>query len=228
MKYDHLVRSIAFIACFFWTATAVSWNSRGHGYPIKTTPKRKSIYWAPSFRKGFPFDYCHSRQSFIQHPFPVQNKPIETSTFHLTPQKKTKKIKPLGKSHHSSEAGLLKILRFPTCPSLPSFVVWEESETVSKISNLPFPHSHIKGRGEVPMTSWLWWMESGFYVYILNHIYTFYWWHPIEMIDDDVVQYDYTTNAAVLRMMLCIFSFCCISLVLRHLFCNCGDMCSDE
>ena len=52
------------------------------------------IYSAPTFGKGFPLDYFHSHQSFIQHPLAVINKPIETSTFHPNPpQKKESKKK---------------------------------------------------------------------------------------------------------------------------------------
>lgn len=141
-------------------------------------------------------------------------------------------LPPKQKTSNSLESPIIQVKlacckssRFPTCPSLPSFVVWEESETVSKISNLPFPHSHIKGRGEVPMTSWLWWMERDVYLYVLlmASYWNDWWWCCFNMI----IPY-YTTTAAVLRMMCFILSFCCKSSGMRHLFCHWGDVCSYE
>ena len=97
---------------------------------------------------------------------------------------KQKRSTPLESPIIQVKLACCKSSRFPTCPSLPSFVVWEESETVSKISNLPFPHSHIKGRGEVPMTSWLWWMERDVYLYVLlmASYWNDWWWCCFNMI----------------------------------------------
>ena len=194
----------------------------GHGHPKKTKTKRISICWAPSFRKGFPFDYCHSRQSFIQHPLPVLNKPIETCTFHLTSPPNKKRQTPwkvpsfkwswlVANPPDSQLAHLFRRLSF--------------GRNRRRCRRFPTCHFHTRTSKDGGKFPWL----RGYGGWNVMSIYTFYWWHPIEMIGDDVVfQYDYTTTAAVLRMMCFILSFCCKSSGMRHLFCHWGDVCSYE
>ena len=90
MKY--LAGYIAFVAGFFTFEQPQQFHATS--VAINILNNNTKIYSAPTFGKGFPLDYFHSHQSFIQHPLAVINKPIETSTFHPNPpQKKESKKK---------------------------------------------------------------------------------------------------------------------------------------
>ena len=138
----------------------------------------------------------------------------------LPPQ--TKNVKPLGKSHHSSEAGLLQILQIPNLP-ISSVVcrlggIGDGVEDFQlAISTLAHQRTGGSSHDFVVMVDGTWCLFIRFIDGIL-----------LKWLVMMLFQYDYTTTAAVLRMMCFILSFCCKSSGMRHLFCHWGDVCSYE